>query len=521
MGRKIRVSSSQVGRKAEFVKIFRELCYARQYWQVWSDLVSVMACSIANAVDRHPERHSSREKEYADCIKRLGGVEKPAQLFVILVEELESNPDQDFLGALYMELQLGNHWKGQFFTPYNVSRMMAEMTVGNCENEIEDKGFITLCDPCVGGGAMLIAGTNAMRRQNINYQTNALFAGQDIDRIVGMMAYIQISLLGCPGYIVIADSLRYPLCGSALMPQEKTEQEFWYTPFYFSEIWNTRRSLEFLKMLMITEKKEVKGNEVFFTYLWPEKENYMPEKNMNLFSDLDEFNEAAKQLKTDGSLDELRDMAKEQGVSSDDIEKYISGEIDMLVSEEIVKAQSRRSEQTSFASGADKLKSEQDECLSVVEEQYREMAKKQYDMVFAVLINKCKTDAAFDAKVLQEHKCWNRCMKFCSEKALKICNPTEDQKAQARSGRQPIATPVDSITLFKWIEEYYAVDDKAELEKEKKAEAKRKEREKNQTAEKKETNQKKAEAVKQKEEKPKRQSKSKEQAGQMNLFDLM
>ena len=93
---------------------------------MWADLMAAMACTLANAVDKSLSRHTAREKEYAECIKRLGGVEKPAKCFAIVVEALERNPDQDFLGRLYMSLELGNHWKGQFFTPYDVCRCMAE-----------------------------------------------------------------------------------------------------------------------------------------------------------------------------------------------------------------------------------------------------------------------------------------------------------------------------------------------------------------------------------------------------------
>lgn len=225
----------------EFLTIFQELCRSRQPWQVWADTITVMACSLANVVDKTEPRHSDREKEYADCIKRLGGVEKPANLFAIVVEALERNPDQDFLGSLYMDLELGNHWKGQFFTPYNISRMMAEMTLENCQKQIDKEGWISVCDPTVGGGTMLISAANTIRRQKVNYQNHVLFVGQDIDRIVAMMAYIQISLLGCPGYLVVGNSLVNPIVGSALMPVEKEEQEFWYTPLYFSQVWHYRR----------------------------------------------------------------------------------------------------------------------------------------------------------------------------------------------------------------------------------------------------------------------------------------
>lgn len=132
--------------------MFNELCYSRHAWEVWADVITVMACSMANAVDKEPKRYESRETEYARCIKRLGGVEQPAKLFAITVEALEKNPDQDFLGELYMNLELGNHWKGQFFTPYCVSRCMAEISLGDFQTQVDKQGWISICDPCVGGG---------------------------------------------------------------------------------------------------------------------------------------------------------------------------------------------------------------------------------------------------------------------------------------------------------------------------------------------------------------------------------
>lgn len=67
------------GTEKEFIKVFQELCYSRSSWQVWADLMAAMACTLANAVDKSLPRHTAREKEYAECIKRLGGVEKPAK----------------------------------------------------------------------------------------------------------------------------------------------------------------------------------------------------------------------------------------------------------------------------------------------------------------------------------------------------------------------------------------------------------------------------------------------------------
>ena len=64
---------------------------------------------------------------------------------------------------------------------------------------------------------------------------------QDIDRTAALMCYLQLSLLGCAGYVVIADSLRYPITGSLLRPTPAPEQDIWYTPtLYLSSVWGYR-----------------------------------------------------------------------------------------------------------------------------------------------------------------------------------------------------------------------------------------------------------------------------------------
>ena len=44
-------------------------------------------------------------------------------------------------------------------------------------------------------------------REEINYQQNAYFVAQDIDPLVAKMCYIQLSLLGCPGVVIIGNTL--------------------------------------------------------------------------------------------------------------------------------------------------------------------------------------------------------------------------------------------------------------------------------------------------------------------------
>lgn len=225
-----------------FLDRFDSLCQTRNGWEVWADFITATACAIANSVDKDSKFRQQREEEYEKCIERLGGVDTAAEMFAMVTLALEENPEQDFLGTLFMKLNLGNHWKGQFFTPYCVCKTMAAINSFDLEDKIRDKGWVSVNDCACGAGATLIAMANTLKEHGVNYQNHALFVAQDIDRIAGMMCYIQLSLLGCAGYVVIADSLTNPIVGkSTLQPVIKENQEFWFTPMYASEVWHYRR----------------------------------------------------------------------------------------------------------------------------------------------------------------------------------------------------------------------------------------------------------------------------------------
>lgn len=237
--------------QTEFVKILSQASQSHSTWEVWADFVKMSAIAISNAVDRS-EVAERREKEY---LRIIGKYKKPEQevfpkLLGATVEALEENPEQDFLGELFMGLDLGNHWKGQFFTPYNICKMMAEMIVGNAEAEIERKGWIGIEDCCCGGGAMLIGARNALAKKKIDWTNQALFVAQDIDETAAMMCYIQLSLLGCSGYVAVGNSLTNPVTGpSPLFPIARDGLDIWYTPTFYLDTWQCRRIWNSMDML--------------------------------------------------------------------------------------------------------------------------------------------------------------------------------------------------------------------------------------------------------------------------------
>lgn len=229
----------------KFLDNFNQLCNRHHSWQVWQDFVDMSACAIANAVDRRPEVWRLREDSYLATVKRYSKEELNliSELLSITTLALEENPAQDFLGKFYMQLDFGSGWHGQFFTPWHIAELMARITVGDdLKGRIEKDGYVSVCDTCCGAGCMLMAFANVCKDEmDVNYQQSVLFVGQDVDPVVAKMCYIQISLLGCPGYVVVGNSLSEPVCGSTMEPQYKKPENIWFTPLYFINAWMLRR----------------------------------------------------------------------------------------------------------------------------------------------------------------------------------------------------------------------------------------------------------------------------------------
>lgn len=239
----------------EFLRIFNVLCGRYNRWEVWQDFVILTATTFsfttdkANAPERMKTFQAIAKKHTEDEMRSFDAMLNE------VVEGMTQQPDQDFLGSLYMLCELGNEHTGQFFTPYDVCKCMAMITMGNASLDFS-QGFVSVSDPACGAGATLLALANILKEKNVYYHTKVLFVGQDIDYIVGLMCYIQLSLMGCAGYVVIGDTISEPSWsydGRGLLPGGP-QNRIWYTPFYFTDVWVARQ--QFAKMDLLFRKKK-------------------------------------------------------------------------------------------------------------------------------------------------------------------------------------------------------------------------------------------------------------------------
>lgn len=163
--------------------------------QVWADAVHLWALTIANTV--HGKHWEQREARYLQIISTYTAEQQHniAQALACVTLELEREP-RDVLGEIYMSLGLGAKEQGQFFTPYAMCKLMAELTLAGDTLATAADGSLTIHEPACGAGGMLIAQAEALRARGINPQHQVRFSGEDISETAVHMAYTQLALLG-------------------------------------------------------------------------------------------------------------------------------------------------------------------------------------------------------------------------------------------------------------------------------------------------------------------------------------
>ena len=114
----------------QFTKEFTQLCRHHSAWDIWSDYITLTACSISVMVDHDPKRFNERGQllqEIADKYQddEIGHFDAMNE---IMMGSMTRNPKQDFLGRLYMALDFGAAWHGQYFTPVSYTHLTLPTT---------------------------------------------------------------------------------------------------------------------------------------------------------------------------------------------------------------------------------------------------------------------------------------------------------------------------------------------------------------------------------------------------------
>jgi len=214
--------------------------------EVFSDFCHMSALAIRNSVDLNGR--ADREERYLTMAKNY----TPEQMrrFAEALSDVTSMLEAEFsdvLGRLFMSLELGSSSMGQFFTPYEVSLLMAQMQVDTMVEHCKTEEFVTLSEPTCGSGGMVVAVAESLRSAGVNFQQQLHVTAQDLSATAVHMAYIQLSLIGVPAVVIHGDTLAVEC------------REAWFTPMHILGGWSRKmrhRSAHHPALEVMTEAPE-------------------------------------------------------------------------------------------------------------------------------------------------------------------------------------------------------------------------------------------------------------------------
>ena len=233
--------------KKEFIKIVDSYDYRYRKWEIFTDFCQMSAISLFQPF----ARDEALEKEYLQIVAKYD--KKDVDIFpklLSLVVMALSDRMGDFLGECFAALDLSSKYKGQFFTPYHISKFMASI-LG--ENSKEHEG---LSEPACGAGGMIIARADVLRELGVNYQQVMEVQAVDIDSLCVNMCYIQLTLLHISAEVIHGNSLTLEVF------------KIWYTPAYIMNA--TKREVSNLDKLKENDIKikvpnDSNENKIFYS----------------------------------------------------------------------------------------------------------------------------------------------------------------------------------------------------------------------------------------------------------------
>ena len=235
--KKLAPDVSESTHRKNFISLLNRVAYKHNEWDVFTDFLKVTAISLNNSDVYHiatdEKTAEEREADYKQVFSKYSLNERllfPQMLaeLTLELEEYSHSSYVDVLGELFHAMDFQNEWKAQFFTPQIVSDMMGRISVNgnNIKAAIEEKGFISINEPCCGGGSMIFGGLNALREYDVNPCTQTLVIAGDLDARCVHMAYIQLSLYGIAAVVVQQNTLTLELFDKP-----------WYTPVFVLNGW--------------------------------------------------------------------------------------------------------------------------------------------------------------------------------------------------------------------------------------------------------------------------------------------
>lgn len=203
--------------KKAFIKRCEDLSHVRSLHDVIRDFAELGRITIVNQLT--PFYSQDAEDIYLKTIKKYSSDEQSqlAQMLAMVSMAHELQPG-DFLGETLMELSMGRKELGQFFTPYSLCRLNAELTLS--ADSVNDKGYVSLSEPAAGGGGMVIAAHHRATELKVDLYAHCV----ELSHMTADLCYINLSAAGVAAHVTQGNTLSMEMGRSFPTPALCTQQ---------------------------------------------------------------------------------------------------------------------------------------------------------------------------------------------------------------------------------------------------------------------------------------------------------
>lgn len=215
----------------DFVKILREIDPSKDNYTKFRDFLTLAYCALAKTTEM-PDRADAFEEEYMRVVGQYRNKDDIRRMLELLaITAMQADIHLDFLGSVAGELEILNADAGQFFTPYEVCRLMAELTCSGLVDQIEQKGFATMQEPACGAGAMILAVADTLAFKGYDPATSLWIEAIDVADMPHKMCFIQLTYRGLAGRVWRGNTLSMEMFEVATLPGSLAFTEKHGSPF--------------------------------------------------------------------------------------------------------------------------------------------------------------------------------------------------------------------------------------------------------------------------------------------------
>lgn len=192
----------------DFIKHISTIDRSKNTYDIFRDFCELAYCAHAKltADEETAQALEDRYMQVVGTYRNKDDIRAMPKLLGIAAVAINQGK-QDFLGSVATELEVLDSKNGQFFTPYEVSKMLAHCSLCSASPIIEEQGYITLSEPAAGAGGMVLAAADVLEEQGHDPALNMLVNAVDVSPLCYHMLFIQLTYRGIPALVERANSL--------------------------------------------------------------------------------------------------------------------------------------------------------------------------------------------------------------------------------------------------------------------------------------------------------------------------